>query len=243
MKCRAPYTGMEMYEITETMHPAHERLDFHRHAGAYIALPLDGTYEETSADGCFACEPGIAVIHGEWHMHADRFADSGGRVLNIWLPPGVVPPRCGSVAVTLEVVEIEKLARREPSRAAAAVLEVWRSGGDTAVAGSDPVHAFLRRIRRTPSARIADVAAQLGISREHLARRVKAQLGIGPSRLRGEWRFRVAAELLARGESLARVAVEAGYADQSHMTRDIKARSGRTPGELGRLRRQQHSRA
>ena len=232
-----------MYELQETTHRPYDRLAYHRHEGAYIALPLEGSYEETSADGHFSCAPGIAVIHGEWHMHADCFAGAGGRVLNLCLPPGVVAPRWGSEALALDVVEIEKLARREPARAAAAVLEVWNSTGGTDGTGSDPVHAFLRRIRDTPEARIADVAAQLGISREHLARRAKAQLGIGPSRLRNEWRFRLAAELLARGESLARAAAYAGYADQSHMTRDIKARSGRTPGEIGGLRRSRRSRA
>lgn len=232
-----------MYELSETTHGARDHLAFHRHAGAYIALPLEGSYEETSADGRFTCAPNIAVIHGEWHMHADHFADSGGRVLNIALPAGVVAPRCGSVPLTVDVVEIEKLARRAPARAAAAVLEVWKSTGDTAGAASDPVHAFLRRIRHAPEARIADLAAELSISREHLARRVKAQLGISPARLRNEWRFRLAAELLAHGASLAGAAAEAGYADQSHMTRDVKARSGRTPGELGGLRRPRRSRA
>lgn len=225
-----------MYELTETTHSAHDRLAFHRHESAYIALPLEGSYEESSADGRFACAPGIAVVHGEWHMHADRFTGAGGRVLNIDLPSGAVPPG-GSAAVTVDFVEIEKLARRQPARAAAAVLETWASAGDPAGAGSGLVYAFLRSVRLSPAARIAELAAELGVSREHLARRVKAQLGIGPSRLRSEWRFRCAAELLARGESLARVAVAAGYSDQSHMTRDIKARLGRTPGRLGRLSR------
>lgn len=231
-----------MYELTETTHNAHDRLAFHRHEAAYIALPLEGSYEESSADGRFACAPGMAIIHGEWHMHANRFTGAGGRVLNIDLPTGVVPTG-GSAAVTVDLMEIEKLARREPARAAAAVLETWSGTNDAREAASDPVGAFLLSIRRRPAARIAELAAELGVSREHLARLVKAQLGIGPTCLRSEWRFRRAAELLASGESLARVAAESGYSDQSHMTRDIKARLGRTPGWLGRVSRLRRSEA
>jgi AraC-like DNA-binding protein len=225
-----------MYALTETTHGPHDRLAFHRHESAYIALPLEGTYEESSADGRFTCAPGTAVIHGEWHMHANRFTAAGGRVLNIELPAGLAPPG-GSAAVTVDVVEIEKLARQEPARAAGAVLETRAGTGDGARIASDPVSAFLRSVRHRPTARIADLAAELGVSREHLARLVKAELGIGPTRLRSEWRFRLAAGLLARGEPLARVAAEAGYSDQSHMTRDIKSRLGRTPGRLGRFSR------
>lgn len=43
-----------------------------------------------------------------------------------------------------------------------------------------------------------------------------------------------AVDLLRRGLPLAAVAIEAGYADQSHLTRSLKAIMGQTPAALQR---------
>jgi AraC-like DNA-binding protein len=45
-------------------------------------------------------------------------------------------------------------------------------------------------------------------------------------------RFDRAAHRLAAGESSACVAVESGYADQSHLHRDVKAFTGSTPAAV-----------
>jgi len=42
-------------------------------------------------------------------------------------------------------------------------------------------------------------------------------------------RFDHAAPLLATGRSVARVAIETGYVDQSHLHREVKAFTGLTP--------------
>lgn len=221
-----------MYELTETTHRAHAYLSSHRHERAYIAIPLEGRYQETSIDGRFSCEPGVAIVHGEWHVHADHFGGACGRVLNIGLPRGAVRPRDGSSIVALDVIEIEKLARRDAAHAARAILEMWQASGQADPAETGWMARFMRQMRAAPRSKIEDAAADVGVSREYLARRIKGRLGVAPSNLRSEWRFRLAAELLARGESLAAVSASAGYADQSHMTRDFKARCGKTPAAL-----------
>jgi transcriptional regulator GlxA family with amidase domain len=52
-------------------------------------------------------------------------------------------------------------------------------------------------------------------------------------------RAQKAASGLQLGKSLAQVAFEAGYVDQSHMTRWLKQIVGRTPGEIARDKRPQ----
>jgi AraC-like DNA-binding protein len=47
-------------------------------------------------------------------------------------------------------------------------------------------------------------------------------------------RAQKAASGLQLGKSVAQVAFEAGYVDQSHMTRWLKQIVGRTPGEIAR---------
>ncbi|HTU09385.1 MAG TPA: helix-turn-helix domain-containing protein [Allosphingosinicella sp.] len=78
------------------------------------------------------------------------------------------------------------------------------------------------------------LAAELGWSRKQLARRVGAVTGFGPDRLRRLARFERFAESIGRrpDESLAGLAAAHGYADQAHLTHEVRAFSGMTPGEL-----------
>jgi AraC-like DNA-binding protein len=60
-------------------------------------------------------------------------------------------------------------------------------------------------------------------------------MGFPPRVFVAEQRLRLALALLPCGErTLADVALEAGYADQAHFTRAVRAATGRTPGALRR---------
>jgi AraC-like DNA-binding protein len=78
------------------------------------------------------------------------------------------------------------------------------------------------------------LAAELGWSRKLLASRVRAQCGFGPDRLRRLARFERFAEAIRQRpwDSLAGLAAEHGYADQAHLTREVRTFSAMTPGEL-----------
>jgi AraC-like DNA-binding protein len=52
--------------------------------------------------------------------------------------------------------------------------------------------------------------------------------GVGPTRYRIEARARFAWQMIIEG--VAEIAAAAGYADQAHMTREVKAFTGRSPG-------------
>ncbi len=94
------------------------------------------------------------------------------------------------------------------------------------------------RALRSPSAGTAQVAADLGVSERGLRRHVRHEVGVGPKELQRVLRFH---RFLTRVESVARerasladVAAELGYADQSHLGRDCRRLAGATPGELVR---------
>ncbi|MGD2070428.1 MAG: helix-turn-helix transcriptional regulator [Gemmatimonadota bacterium] len=91
--------------------------------------------------------------------------------------------------------------------------------------------------RRAPA--VARVADRLGVSRRHLERRFRGDVGLSPAQLRRVGRLRRAAGLIAGStDTLGQVAVRAGYHDQAHMGRDFRELAGVTPGgyrrELGR---------
>src|SRR5205814_8631693 len=63
-----------------------------------------------------------------------------------------------------------------------------------------------------------------------IARHFRWAFGTSPDRYRTLRRLALARAAIESGQSLARAAAEAGFADQSHMTRHFKRTYGLTPG-------------
>ncbi|MFJ4657320.1 helix-turn-helix domain-containing protein [Nocardia sp. NPDC088792] len=82
--------------------------------------------------------------------------------------------------------------------------------------------------------RVEDLAVEIGWSRKRLWDRFRSQVGLAPKRAMKLVRFDHAAHCLAAGRSPAGVSAECGYADQSHLHRDVLAFSGATPVTLTR---------
>jgi AraC-like DNA-binding protein len=78
----------------------------------------------------------------------------------------------------------------------------------------------------------AETADDLGWTTRTLHRRCLAAFGYGPSVLRRVLRFRRAVALLRAGVAPAEVAARAGYADQPHLSRDVRAFAGVSPSHL-----------
>ncbi len=77
-----------------------------------------------------------------------------------------------------------------------------------------------------------ELAEVAGLSRFHFARRFRDETGEPPWAFVRRKRAEHARRLLEEGHAPAEVAFEAGYADQAHLTRDLRERTGRTPGAL-----------
>ncbi|MEU7988648.1 helix-turn-helix domain-containing protein [Streptosporangium canum] len=77
-----------------------------------------------------------------------------------------------------------------------------------------------------------ELAAELGWSRKRLWSRFRSQIGLPPKRAVKLVRFDHAAHRLVAGQDAARVAADSGYADQSHLHRDVVAFTGVTPATV-----------
>jgi AraC-like DNA-binding protein len=103
------------------------------------------------------------------------------------------------------------------------------------VAASPPDAAIRAAVRRLadPRARVDTLAADLGLSERQLRRRCHETVGYGPKTLQRVLRFR---RFLARAGDLelglARAAADAGYSDQSHLTRECTRLAGLAPAPL-----------
>jgi AraC-like DNA-binding protein len=93
---------------------------------------------------------------------------------------------------------------------------------------ADPlVAAAARRIDRQG---VGAVARDLYVSERHLRRRFHAAVGYGPKTLTRVLRFRRFVDAIDRGcTDLASLAVDAGYADQAHLTRETTRLAGLPP--------------
>ncbi|MEU9454401.1 helix-turn-helix domain-containing protein [Streptomyces sp. NPDC048277] len=98
----------------------------------------------------------------------------------------------------------------------------------------DPEVAFVwgQMVTHLGGVRVEPLADEVGWSRKRLWSRFRAQLGITPKRAAQLVRFDHAAHRLAAGHSAALIAAEIGYADQSHLHRDVRAFAGATPGAV-----------
>lgn len=76
---------------------------------------------------------------------------------------------------------------------------------------------------------LQDLATEAGLSRFQTLRAFQALTGLTPHAYLMQRRMSLARRRISQGISLADVAAEAGYADQSHMTREFRRRYGLTP--------------
>lgn len=102
------------------------------------------------------------------------------------------------------------------------------------------VSAPIRRVQDYVAVRVGEVrtldelADVAGLSRYHFARRFRDEVGMPPWAYVRKTRAERARRLLEDGAPPAEVAHETGYADQPHLTRDLRARFGRTPAQIRR---------
>lgn len=89
------------------------------------------------------------------------------------------------------------------------------------------------KLRKQPSACVADLAAEVGWSRTPLAYRFSDRSGSHKNASPGSFASRRPAAFWPTGSSsLAEVAARAGYYDQPHLCRDVSVLAGCTPAEL-----------
>jgi AraC-like DNA-binding protein len=89
--------------------------------------------------------------------------------------------------------------------------------------------------RFADSISLDQLTASVGLSKFHLIRLFRDEVGVAPHAFQLQLRVSRARELLASGLSVADVADACGFADQAHFSRCFKSTVGYTPGAFRRL--------
>ncbi|MEU4802806.1 helix-turn-helix domain-containing protein [Actinosynnema sp. NPDC023587] len=162
-----------------------------------------------------------------------------GRVVGVRFGPGVGPAALGVPAHVLRD-------QRVP------LAELWDdlAALEDALAGADDPGAVLadaarHRLRAAPpdplagaiaasvtAAPVAGLADDLGLSTRQLHRRSLHAFGYGPKTLHRVLRFDRAVKLAWTGVPFAEIAHRTGYADQAHLSREVKDLAGVPLGQL-----------
>jgi AraC-like DNA-binding protein len=105
------------------------------------------------------------------------------------------------------------------------------AGAGLARAEPDPlIGGIVAELRSGAS--VAATAGSVGLNERGLHRRCLAAFGYGPKTLARILRMNRALDLARAGTPFATVAVTAGYADQAHLAREVRALAGVPLGEL-----------
>jgi AraC-like DNA-binding protein len=217
----------------------------------------DGAYEQpVLPDGCadiVSAHGGVTVVGPATTAVTESFAP-GSVIVGVRFRTGAAPPLLGVIANELIDREVG-LADVWGRAGASLAARCGDASGDAegaerlrAVVGTllgrvadapavDPVATRAASMLAAPAAPpVRDLAGLFDLSERQLRRRVEAAVGYPPRTLARILRFqRFLGAARSPGPSspdLARLAAEAGYADQAHLTRDSRRLAGLPPGAL-----------
>jgi AraC-like DNA-binding protein len=169
-----------------------------------------------------------------------HLADGDGRtVVGVRFQPGIAPGFLGVPGKTLQNIRIpladiwdrdrvEQLADRLRGGNPGQVLR------DIAATAEPDGFAEVVHKRAKDSGDVRAMAAELGCTERHLHRLCLTKFGYGPKTLHRVLRFNHAMNLAYSGTAFADAANQTGYADQAHLSREVKSLTGTTLTELVR---------
>lgn len=188
--------------------------------------------------------PVTARVYGPTSHYDDVALAGGRRLVGVRFAPGV-----GALALGLRGTDLADgggdLAQIAP-RAAAMVHDAGPdelparllAAASWLLAGVRTTAEHRRALRALAAfdagATVDDAARDLGVATRTLHRDFLTAVGLAPQRTLRIRRARRAAAALERGLAIATVAGACGYADQAHLTRELVALHGTTPGRLVR---------
>jgi AraC-like DNA-binding protein len=156
------------------------------------------------------------------------------------LPSGTVirgirlRPEAIASAFRLEASELRNLTVPGEDVIGTRAARRWRDDQavDAWVRSIEPDRRTAAAIELLQSDSVERVAEHVGLSSRQLQRSILTNVGLAPKTLQRVMRMQRFLEHASRDGELAAASADAGYADQSHLTREVRALSGLTPARL-----------
>jgi AraC family transcriptional regulator len=255
------------FTLTDTTYAGGTRLPRHAHARPALSLVLEGSFTQTyDARAARECGTLDLLFEPAEAVHRNTFPASGGRILILEVDDGGLRT-FGGVA---ESFAAPRVVSGGPLRAAALRLYGESRGTDAAaqllleglalellalaarerLRPPGPVAPrWLRSVRDRLDAEFRQgvslslIADEAGVHPVYLSRAFRKFYGCSPGEYARRLQVELAARLLRETDTPpSRVALDAGFADQSHLTRVFKLHTGQTPARFRRATRRAGSR-
>lgn len=199
-----------------------------------MALVLSGGYEEAGDRGSLRVRSGDIVIHGAYEAHLNRYDADGSEVLNLALPWCFESPT--PVMRIKDPDAVVRTAERDPQEAATMALSLMQPvRPDGTERSPDWPQELAAALRSDPNLRLSDWAYKHYLAEETVSRGFQKVFGISPSAYRAQHRATRAWRMIVAGrDNLSEIAALTGFCDQAHMTRGVRAVTGKAPGEWRR---------
>jgi AraC family transcriptional regulator len=231
----------------------------HSHENAFLYVVLEGALTEVCDRQTRTALPATVIFHPPRQIHANHFLDAGARAFNLELDARWLD-RLQGQALTLDEPAYFQGGRltglaaqlcqeaRQTDAASALVVEglVLELLGETArrcvITAERTPPRWLQQVRELLHARfdspltLEEIAAAAGVHPVYLASAFRQQyrctIGDYVRRLRIDYACR---QLIRSDTSLAEIALDAGFANQSHFTRTFRCLTGTTPAQYRRI--------
>jgi len=241
--------------LTETLHAPSSSIPPHVHEAASICLTLTGQGIEIIDGVRVVTEPGCVIMRAPGMMHADQYGAVGKRGFMIeleqeWLNTcsqfmrvfedhrhftgGLVPAlalriyRESRVKDSVAPVIVEGLMLELLGQASRSLIKTPIRPPSWLMQARELVHGHFN-----DSLNLVEIAHTVGVHPTHLARTFKkyyrTTVGEYVRRLRLDWATR---QLSETKDSIAEIALAAGFYDQSHFSHLFKQHTGFTPAEF-----------
>lgn len=245
------------FTLSLTRYDGRTVLPWHEHDAPYLTFVLDGAYRESVRGATREVTPRSAVYHPAGERHADEFGGRPTACLDLrfesaWLQ-SVAARGCAtdrpSVLDSPAVARIGAGMMRELRRTDAVspmiveglLLELFAETERCRISPAAP--PWLRRVRELAEERctarpsLGELANECGVHPTHVARAFRTHYGCTIGEFVRARRIEVAKERMRSTAPLADIALDLGFADQSHFARTFRSVTGQSPAEFRRALR------
>ena len=243
------WSGLRAFEATYAPHAV---LEEHEHKRPIFTFVLRGEFDERAAGATRLCRRGNVIFRAPQETHSNVVGERGTASLNVELScetwdalaeRGRLEGRVLSGDLEWHALAVWREFHRDDHASALAMEEAIAALCSAAIAEADrSISLAARRLEAAveyigdglrPLPGLVEVARVVGVHPMHLAKLFRRRFGYSM----GEYvrRRRVAwacGELMDRSQTIAAIALQAGFADHAHFTRTFRRLTRCTPKEF-----------
>jgi AraC family transcriptional regulator len=230
------------YRLALRQYEEHDRLPRHTHGEAFVTIIMEGGFREESAGSILECGPHDVVVHAPEDRHVNYFTGRRTRCLSV---QGGAFDRNSLLASPVSASIALKFVRefRAPDVLSAMVVEAMMLELFVAAERQRDERrppCWLTNVRATIDRHfqepltLTDLAQSVDVHPGHLARVFRHHYGTTVGETMRGLRVAYALQRLESSAPLYDIALDAGFADQSHFTRTFRRATGMTPARYRR---------